>query len=126
MAAKYKAWTKTITIIGGLLVAFLVVATLAYDQGSQEAKAELKEVTEQLDETELFLDEAVATIDTNRQLIEALNNQLSGYTKVYTNFIVVESDSNNLYIYSKEKGKGVPEAYTVEGDKEQALQIILE
>lgn len=126
MTANYKAWTKTITIIGGLLVAFLVVATLAYDQGSQEAKAELKEVTEQLDETELFLNEAVATIDTNRQLIEALNNQLDGYTKVYANFIVVESDSNNLYIYSKEKGKGIPEAYTVDGDNEQALQIVLE
>lgn len=126
MTANYKAWTKTITIIGGLIIAFLVVATLAYDQGSQEAKAELKEVTEQLDESELFLNEAVATIDTNRQLIEALNNQLDGYTKVYANFIVVESDSNNLYIYSKEKGKGVPEAYTVEGENEQTLRIVLE
>lgn len=107
----------SIAIFGGLR---LLVST-AYNMGMEESAGQLKE-------TELFLQEAVETIDDNRNTIQALNNQLDGYTKVYNDYIVVESDTGNLYIFAKDLEKGTPEAYTVtdEKTKENSLRIVLE
>ena len=103
-------------IFGGLRL----LVTTAYNMGREESADQLKE-------TELFLQEAVETIDDNRNTIQALNNQLDGYTKVYNDYIVVESDTGNLYIFAKDLEKGTPEAYTQtdEKTKEESLRIEL-
>lgn len=113
----FKWIIASFVIFGGLR---LLVST-AYNMGMEES-------SEQLKETELFLQEACDEIDDNRNTIQALNNQLDGYTKVYNDYIVVESDTGNLYIFAKDLEKGTPEAYSVtdEKTKETSLRIVLE
>lgn len=120
MKTNYKKFGAVILALTILLASFWAVAAIAYNNG-------VKESSDQLKETELFLQEAVETIDDNRNTIQALNNQLDGYTKVYNDYIVVESDTGNLYIFAKDLEKGTPEAYTVtdEKTKEESLRIEL-
>lgn len=121
MKTNYKKFGGVILALAILLASFWAVAAIAYNKGSEQS-------AEQLKETELFLQEAVETIEGNRNTIQALNNQLDGYTKVYNDYIVVESDTCNLYIFAKDLEKGTPEAYTVtdEKTKENSLRIVLE
>lgn len=121
MKTNYKKFGGVILALTILLVSFWTVAATAYNKGTEQSADQLKE-------TELFLQEAVETIDGNRKTIQALNNQLDGYTKVYNNYIVVESDTGNLYIFAKDEKKGTPEAYTVTDEKtnEDSLRIVLE
>lgn len=120
MRTNYKKFGGVILALTILLGSFWAVAAMAYNKGSEQSADQLKE-------TELFLQEAVETIDDNRNTIQALNNQLDGYTKVYNDYIVVESDTGNLYIFAKDLEKGTPEAYTVtdEKTKEDSLRIEL-
>ena len=114
MKTNYKKFGGVILTITILLASFWAVASIAYNKGTEQSADQLKE--------------AVETIKGNRNTIQALNNQLDGYTKVYSDYIVVESDTGNLYIFAKDLEKGTPEAYTVtdEKTKENSLRIVLE
>ena len=121
MKTIYKKLGGVTLALAILLASFWTVAVMAYNKGSEQS-------SEQLKETEQLLREAVETIDGNQNTIQALNNQLDGYTKVYNDYVVVESDTGNLYIFAKDLEKGTPEAYTVTDAKtmEDSLRIVLE
>lgn len=74
MKTNYKKFGGVILALTILLASFWAVAAIAYNKG-------VKESSDQLKETELFLQEACDEIDSNRATIRELNSQLTDYEK---------------------------------------------